>query len=157
VDVGGDGPQEGEELLRDPRHRIPEWRRAELGLSTSTSGTFSQVKPSRDDIETSYPGSAASPRSSSRWRCGRWRSQSQPRACAVPNQIPESVRASCLTFMFRSCGWRQVWLIVSNVITLLCWMARLRPYGFPRLRLSSVTACSSWRRGNGSRGARSCP
>src|SRR5690606_18114550 len=33
VDVGGDGPEEGKELLRDPRHRIPEWRRAELGLT----------------------------------------------------------------------------------------------------------------------------
>ena len=28
----GDGPEEGEELLRDPRHRISERRRAELGL-----------------------------------------------------------------------------------------------------------------------------
>ena len=33
LDVGGDGPQEGEELLRDARHRIPERRRAELGLT----------------------------------------------------------------------------------------------------------------------------
>jgi Ribonucleotide reductase, small chain len=32
VDVGSDGPEEGEKLLRDPRHRIPERRRAELGL-----------------------------------------------------------------------------------------------------------------------------
>ncbi len=32
VDVGGDGPEEGEELLRDTRHRIPERRRALLGL-----------------------------------------------------------------------------------------------------------------------------
>ncbi len=35
VDVGGDGPQEGEELLRDPRHRVPERRRAELGVTGS--------------------------------------------------------------------------------------------------------------------------
>ena len=32
LDVGGDGPEEGEELLRDPGDRIPERRRAELGV-----------------------------------------------------------------------------------------------------------------------------
>src|ERR1019366_7294342 len=32
VDVGGDGSQEGEELLRDARHRVPERRRAHLGV-----------------------------------------------------------------------------------------------------------------------------
>ena len=31
MDVGGDGPEEGEELLRNPRHRIPERRGARLG------------------------------------------------------------------------------------------------------------------------------
>lgn len=33
VDVGGDGPEEGEEFLRDPRDRVPERRRAELGMN----------------------------------------------------------------------------------------------------------------------------
>ncbi len=33
VDVGGDGSQEGEELLRDPRHRVSERRRAQLGVA----------------------------------------------------------------------------------------------------------------------------
>ena len=37
VDVGGDGPQEGEELLRDARDRVPERRRAELGVSRRCS------------------------------------------------------------------------------------------------------------------------
>jgi len=34
VDVGGNGPQEGEELLRDARHRISKRRRIELGIKT---------------------------------------------------------------------------------------------------------------------------
>ena len=34
----GDGPEEGEELLRDPRHRVPERRRARLGLSGANPG-----------------------------------------------------------------------------------------------------------------------
>ena len=33
LDVGGDGPEEGEELLRDPRNRVPVVERPELGLS----------------------------------------------------------------------------------------------------------------------------
>jgi hypothetical protein len=38
MDVGSHGPEEGEELLRDPRHRVPERRRAELGVTAADFG-----------------------------------------------------------------------------------------------------------------------
>ncbi len=39
LDVRGDGPQEGEELLRDPRHRVPVVLRPQLGLTFQYVGS----------------------------------------------------------------------------------------------------------------------
>ena len=49
LDVGSDGPEEGEKFLRDPGDRIPERRRAELGVTApvaSRLGTSSLRPPS---------------------------------------------------------------------------------------------------------------
>jgi hypothetical protein len=110
MDVGNDGPQEGEEFLRDQGHRIPERRRAWVGVKViwepprALAGTTPRRRPPPEvvnQILSSDVGHRRQPARKAYFSCGIDPSRLASRRCGWN---PEEEIAACRIWLNRLCN-----------------------------------------------------